>query len=578
MGSNKTQKALSPEKKKLNKEKAAFKRKIYNTFTGAGFAYIPTNDKEMHIGFRKIEIDSFFIYKNIWLICEDTVTTTGIRDHIRTKNEAVGEIKNNLSQFVNTLIDLFPDKAALFTEYSTDRVKIFGLYIPKEEISLSSDDSKLFSNLTFVQPKTLNYFQWIVSCIKLSARNEIFRFLGVKDKDIGLISSSSENSTISAPIIYPKEFTGNKSDIRVVSFMMCAEDLLNTCYVLRKDNWSESMWLYQRLIEKSKIKSIREFLEQKGEAFYNNIIVALPNGVIFQDAAGHYKKIDEISGLEGDCKLILPKEMNSICVIDGQHRIYAHYESGSNSKQEKEITKLRKQLHLLVTGLVFPENMPNADRVRIQSEIFLDINMNAKSVPQNVLLQIKRIGDPISDESLAQFVIEKLNKEGIFQNLFQISSLDNGKIKTASIVRFALKYLVTATPAEEKQSLFMYWNGDKTAFNNKVESSIQEYVAFCASVLREYFGAVKTNFKSEWSAKDSKILSVISINGFIIALTRQLPLNGVNDFEYYKNTFEGWKMDFSNDGFQYTASQYRKFSTKILKEAFKMSEKQLSRI
>ena len=65
MASNKTKKALSPEKKKLSKGKAAFKRKIYNTFTGAGFTYIPTNDKEMHIGFRKIEIDSFFLYKNI---------------------------------------------------------------------------------------------------------------------------------------------------------------------------------------------------------------------------------------------------------------------------------------------------------------------------------------------------------------------------------------------------------------------------------------------------------------------------------------------------------------------------------
>lgn len=578
MGNSKTKKAISSENKKLNKEKAAFKRRVYNVFSGAGFTYIPTNDKEMHIGLRRIEIDSMFVYKNIWLVCEDTVTSTGIRDHIRTKNEAVGEIKNNLPQFVNTLVALFPDKESLFTEYSTDRIKIIGLYISKREVPLASADGKLFNNLTFVQPKTLNYFQWIVSCIKLSARNEIFRFLEIEDKDVGLISSSSENSTISAPIIYPKAFTGNKDGIRVVSFMMCAEDLLNTCYVLRKDNWSESIWLYQRLIEKSKIKSIRDFLEKKGEAFYNNIIVALPNGVVVKDAAGNYKKIDEISGLEGDCKLILPKKMNSICIIDGQHRIYAHYESGSNSKQEKEITKLRKQLHLLVTGLVFPENMPNADRVRIQSEIFLDINMNAKSVPQNVLLQIKRIGDPISDESLAQFVVEKLNKEGIFQNLFQMSSLDNGKIKTASIVRFALKYLVTASPAEEKQSLFTYWNGDKTAFNNKDEFSIQEYVAFCAGVLRAYFGAVKSNFRSEWDSETSKLLSVISINGFIIALTRQLPINGVNDFEYYKKVFEGWKMDFSNDGFQYTSSQYRKFSTKILKEAFKISEEKLSKI
>ena len=82
------------------------------------------------------------------------------------------------------------------------------------------------------------------------------------------------------------------------------------------------------------------------------------------------------------------------------------------------------------------------ERAQIQSEIFLDINSNAKPVPQNVLLQIKRINNPIADESIAQFVVEKLNKEGIFKNLFQMSSLDKGKIKTASIVRFALRYLV----------------------------------------------------------------------------------------------------------------------------------------
>ena len=113
----------------------------------------------------------------------------------------------------------------------------------------------------------------------------------------------------------------------------------------------------------------------------------------------------EIGNLEGNCKLILPKEINSICVIDGQHRIFAHYESGTESKQEQKISELRKQLHLLVTGLVFPPEMYAGERARIQSEIFLDINSNAKAVPQNVLLQIKRIRNPIADESIAQYVI-----------------------------------------------------------------------------------------------------------------------------------------------------------------------------
>ncbi len=564
--------SLTAEQLQLKRLKAAFKRKIRSVFVGAGLIHIPTNDHEMYVGFRKVEVDALFIYENIWLLCEDTVKTTNIRDHIRTKNEAFDEIKQHLSDYIDKLVELFPDKAEILNHYDADRIKVFGLYISREELDLSSDDINLFKHLTFVKPQTINYFHWIVQCIKLSSRNEIFRFLGVKNSQIGLVCSSSSSTQITAPIIYPKEFTGLKNKVRIVSFMMSAEDLLSTCYVLRKDNWDDSMWLYQRLIDKSKIKNIRAFIELKGEAFYNNIIVALPDNISFVDSAHHYQNIEEINDLESDCKLVLPKEMNSICVIDGQHRIYAHYESGLNTKQEQKISTLRKQLHLLVTGLAFPPDMTEEERVRLQSEIFLEINSNAKPVPQNVLLHIKRIINPIADESIAQFVIEKLNKEGVFKNMLQLSSLDNAKLKTASIVRFALRYLVTVKPADGKYSLFQYWNGDHDALLKMKGNAVSDYVHFCASTLRNYFGAVKKNLKSSWEADDSKILSVISINGFIIALTRQLGINGVQDFDCYDKVFYGWQCDFSNEGFSYTSSQYRKFSRQILIEAFRIPE------
>lgn len=565
---------LTPEQL-LKREKRTFKTKIRNIFTGAGFTYIPTNDKEMTIGLRKVEIDSLFIYENIWLVCEDTVKTSNIRDHIRIKNEAMNEINKNLSDFINKLTEIFPQYSELLNKYDKDRLKIFGLYISKNELSLSKKDYELFNNLKFVEPQTLGYFQWLVNGIKFSARNEIFRFLNLKNKDIGLISSSSSNTEITAPIIYPKEFTGLRNKVRVVSFMMSAEDLLNTCYVLRKDDWEKSIWLYQRLIDNNRLKKVREFIERKGEAFYNNIIVGLPDNVAFKDASGHFKTIEEISDLEGNCQLIIPKELNSICIIDGQHRVYAHYESGIDSKQERIISKLRKQLHLLVTGLVFPKEMKQEEKAKIQSEIFDDINSNAKSVPQNILLQIKRIKNPIADESLAQFVIEKLNKNGIFKNKLQISSLDKGKIKTASIVRFALRYLVTVTPADGKQSLFNYWTGDKDALLSSENAAIQEYVDFCVSILRGYFGAINKNLKSDWNNPNSKLLSVISLNGFIIALTRQLNVNGVKNFEFYDKVFTEWNFDFSKEGFPYTSSQYRKFSSEILRSAFKLSEEQM---
>lgn len=567
------------EKTLLNREKLAFKKKIRNTFCGAGFKYIPTNNNHMKIGSRNdIEIDSMFIFENIWLVCEDTVKTTNIRDHIRIKNEAIHEIKNNISEFRDKLQHLFPEYIDEFDKYDENRIKIFGLYISKSEISLDETDYDLFSNLIFVESKTLEYFRWLVKGIKFSAKNEIFRFLKLKSKDIGLISSSSESTQITAPIIYPKEFTGLKNKVRVVSFMMSAEDLLNTCYVLRKDNWEDSIWLYQRLIDNSRIRKIRDFLEIKGEAFYNNIIVALPEDVSFKDEAGFTKSIYEINDLEGNCKLILPKELNSICIIDGQHRVFAHYESGSDSKQERRIAELRKQLHLLVTGLVFPKEMSPKEKAQIQSEIFLDINSNSKPVPPNVLLQIKRLNNPTSDESIAQFVIEKLNKDKIFLNYFQTSSLEAGKIKTASIVRFALRYLVTITPTDGKKSLFDFWEGDKEALASSDDEAIKTYVNFCVHVLKEYFGAIKKNLNEEWNDENSKLLTVISLNGFIIALTRQLAVNGVKDFKFYNNIFSGWKFDFTKEGFRYTSSQYRMFSTEILRGAFKIVEKTLETI
>jgi DGQHR domain-containing protein len=552
------------------RNKTAFKRKIREVFMGAGFKYVPTNDHEMKIGLRSVEIDALFIYENIWLLCEDTITTTNIKDHIRKKNEATGQIRSNLSEFRDKLVECFPDKKDILNKYDVGRIQLFSLYISRDELFLLDDDYELFGNLIFVNPKTLDYFQWIVKCIKLSARNEIFRFLDITTEQIGRVASSTDSAQITAPIICPKEFTGIKSGIRVVSFMMRAEDLINTAYVLRKDNWEESIWLYQRLIEKNKIKSIRDFVEEKGTAFFNNIIVALPDDVSFLDATGSHINIDSITALEGNCKLVLPKKLNSVCVIDGQHRIFAHYESGTDSVQEQKIAELRQELHLLVTGLVFPKNMNAESRARIQSEIFLDINSNTKKVPPNVLLQIKRIKNPIADESLAQFVIEKLNKEGIFQNLLQISSLEVGKIKTASIVRFALRYLVTVSPSDNKKSLFEFWDGDKTAFFNTDNKAIQEYVKFCADLLRSYFGAIKKHFKSDWENPNSKLLSVIAINGFIIALNRQLSINGVKDFTFYAQIFAKWKIEFSKERFTFTSSQYRRFSNQILEEAFEL--------
>ena len=209
--------------------------------------------------------------------------------------------------------------------------------------------------------------------------------------------------------------------------------------------------------------------------------------------------------------------------------------------------------------------------VQIQSKIFSDINSNAKPVDPNVLLRINRIINPIESESLAQLVIEKLNEQDPFKKMLHISTFGKGNIKTASIVRFALRYLVTINPSDEKNSLFYYWDGDKDAFRNQKNDAIEEYVSFCSMTLRNYFGAIKKNFSKQWEDEKSMLLSVISINGFIIAFTRQLSVNGVHDFDFYDKLFSSWEYDFSKTAFPYTSSQYSKFASYIVKDVFKIT-------
>ena len=576
---NKGKKLTEEQKKDIAKKKkeAAFRRKIRSTFVDTGFTYFPTVNKEFKIGNRVVELDYLFMYENVILICEDTCARKKDKDHIRKKSEAAKEIKNNMQTLLEWLKEKFPEKGDMINEYRKDRIMLYYIYISQAHLDLTTDERKLFSDIVFWEPETLTYFNKMSQCIHYSARYELFRFLGLKNEDIGFSGSEGSQTTIKAPIIYPEDTTGINSGIRVVSFMMSADKLLKTAYVLRKDSWEESMFLYQRLIEKDKIKKIRQFLATKGEAFYNNIIVALPETIKFEDDSGNPVSIVKIGDYQ-HCTLVIPDEMNSICVIDGQHRIFSHYEAPVNEKYEARIAKLRKQLHMLVTGLIFPTDMKPAERKQVQSEIFLEINDNTKKVAPNVLLHIEMLKNPFSDVGLAKRVIEKLNKESTFLNCFELSSLDEDRIKVASIIKFALRYLVTTSPSEGKHSLYEFWDGDKKAFENKDEGALEEYIVFCSKTINMYFSAVKHTFMEEWKNSDSKLLSVISLNGFIIAFTRQFSKNMIRDYKFYCKCFENLNIDFSKDKFPYTSSQYRKFSGQILIQAFDFSQEEIEEI
>src|SRR5262249_9033572 len=154
--------------------------------------------------------------------------------------------------------------------------------------------------------------------------------------------------------------------------------LLERCYVLRKDGWVEGGGLYQRMISKAKIRSIRKYLLAEKRVFINNIIVTLPSGTQITDVSGKTLDAGKINKTE-PANIQLPYEFNSVGLIDGQHRVFSYYEGGDN---EAEISILRNQQNLLVTGIIYPPGLSDSDRVKFEATIFLEINAtqtNAKS-------------------------------------------------------------------------------------------------------------------------------------------------------------------------------------------------------
>ena len=77
---------------------------------------------------------------------------------------------------------------------------------------------------------------------------------------------------------------------------------------------------------------------------------------------------------------------------------------------------------------------------------------------------------------------------------------------------------------------------------------------------------------------NDNLVSFLNINGFIIAYNRQLSKNGLRDYRFYNECLKKMTIDFSKEAFPYTSSQYRKFSTLILEQAFGFTEEELETI
>ena len=159
---------------------------------------------------------------------------------------------------------------------------------------------------------------------------------------------------------------GKMGNLTYYSFVIEPQKLLKIAYVLHRNNANNDLMpTYQRLIQKSRLTKIQEFVN-KGGYFPNSLIISVDSkgkGLRF-DLASNNDKFENSTSKLGI--LYLPQTYQSAYVIDGQHRLYGY--SGSNYEGNNSIP--------VVAFVDLKKD--------VQLQLFMDINENQKSVSKQL--------------------------------------------------------------------------------------------------------------------------------------------------------------------------------------------------
>ncbi|MBO6516833.1 MAG: DGQHR domain-containing protein [Bacteroidia bacterium] len=284
------------------------------------------------------------------------------------------------------------------------------------------------------------------------------------------------------------------------SFSIEPEKLLKIGYVLHRNKANKKLMpTYQRLIKKSRLKSVQEFVEDGG-FFPNSVIIDINTNnrkLRFERANSQVENAISRIGV-----LHLPKKYRSAFIIDGQHRLYGYANS-----------EYRKTNSIPVVAFI---NLARKEQVRL----FMQINENQKAVPKNLRNTLNSDLLWNSDNLLDQIkalklqLAQDLGEERLSPLFDRVIVGENPKTATRCITIDSIKIgfdrsnffgQFTKTSIKE-DGTFYVGNNDDTY------DRIMPFVQGC-------FGYIKDNIQEEWNKGESDD-GFISINAGIESLIR----------------------------------------------------------
>lgn len=584
----KNKKKLSTDELRQRKEQRNHIKEIRDIFLRLGYTRIKGVDgKNFKYKDRTTELDDIFVYENTILLIEYTIGNP----HILEKKIIYDKINSNIVDFIEYIVDgnIYEDFSQYYyghikSQYSLNQLQLRIVYCSKQDIS--SEHKKIVDNVIFMDYHIVKYFKCLTQVIKRSAIFEFLDFLKIKEDDFGtrILYSPNYSSSKFCCHILPEEKSSYHKGYKIISFYMDAESLLKRAYVLRQEGWraKDGASFYQRMLDAKKISAMRRYLAEQGRVFINNIIATVSEKdiIIYKDKDKSERiSINENGDFVGNNKITriepayieIPNRCNIIGLIDGQHRTFAYHEG--EDQYETQINQLRKIQNLLVTGIIFPKSESDANRIKFEANLFLEINSNQKKVGQAVQQEIQMQTQPFSSIAIGKQIIYRINNNGPLSNMIELHSYQNGKIKTASIVSFGLKPLIKIDESKQ-DSLFFSWNNqnkkellDPKCINYDL---LQEYINYCANEINYVLSAFKSRLDaSKWHTYSTKtqegVLTVTFINGLLNLIRLLIENDKLNGFEFYKNQLIPVnEFDFKI----FKSSQYRKLGEALYNKYF----------
>lgn len=225
-----------------------------------------------------------------------------------------------------------------------------------QNINISDTDrerAKLL-NIFLFDEQDLDYYEKLVTHIGPAAKYQLFADM--------LPGRSVSGLKIRVPCVRAK-----MGGYNCYTFPISPEYLLKISYVSHRSKGKASdVHTYQRMVAKSRLKKIREYISDKG-VFPTNIVVNLDKECLTFERSEQINSSDEqeMSGTLG--WLNIKPTYKSAWIIDGQHRLFAY--SGHDRA---------KNSHLSVLAF---EGIPPS----VQAQLFVDINAKQKSVKASLL-------------------------------------------------------------------------------------------------------------------------------------------------------------------------------------------------